>query len=236
MADRSGGCQEVKKDQITQAEKMLAYLKSRLPADKADQAFKELAEKGIFNRTLLASAGSVAGLGASLVVTVETLSGIALAPEIAMVALIVGGAYITYEVATYLIDKVRSTSGETAARDAEDTLYRKGNVSDRDRFNRIPVSVPKSSAAGGNPDPDDKCQKKVPKSGSGKEKADDVPSRFKGERPYIWESGADFAKRLLDAEGGDGNYKDYPGSDFAKLKKWGNRGFELPRCSKKSKK
>jgi hypothetical protein len=98
MADRSGGCQEVKKDQITQAEKMLAYLKSRLPADKADQAFKELAEKGIFNRALLASAGSVAGLGASLVVTVETLSGIALAPEIAMVALIVGGVYITYEV------------------------------------------------------------------------------------------------------------------------------------------
>ncbi len=154
-------------------------------------------------------------------------------------ALIVGGVYVTYEVGSYLIDKVRSAFGDAAARDAEDTLYRKGNVGDGSRSAAVPRAGTQSSAAGGNPDPDDdltKCQKKVPKSGSGKELAKDVPSRFRGERPYIWESGRDFAKRLLDAEGGDGNYKDYPGSDFARLKKWGNRGFELPKCSKKPKK
>lgn len=228
-----------KAEKVEQAQKMLAYLKSQLPADKAEHAFQVLAEKGIFNRVLLASAGSLAGLGAGFVVTVEVLGGIGLAPQIAMGALIAAGVYVTYEVATYLIDKIRSTSGDVAARDAEDTLYRKGNVGDRSRFGAVPQSGTRSAAAGGNPDPDDdlsKCKRKVPTSGSGKELAKDVPSRFRGERPYIWESGSDFAKRLLDAELGEGNYGTEPGSDFSKLKKWGNRGFELPKCSKKPKK
>ncbi len=236
MSDRYIGLPMDKSAKVEQAEKMLAYLKSQLPADKAEHAFKTLAEKGIFNQVLLASAGSLAGLGAGVVITMETLVGIALAPEIAIGALIVGGVYVTYEVATYLIDKIRSTSGDAVARDAEDTLYRKGNVGDRSRFGAVPQTGARSAAAGGNPDPDDKCQKKVPASGSGKELAKEVPSRFRGERPYIWESGRDFAKRLLDAEHGEGNYDHRTNADFSKLKKWGDRGFELPKCSKKSKK
>ena len=83
-----------KAEKVEQAQKMLAYLKSQLPSDKANQVFQVLAEKGIFNRNLLASAGSVAGLGAGVVITIETLGSIALAPKIAIGALIAGGVYI----------------------------------------------------------------------------------------------------------------------------------------------
>jgi hypothetical protein len=232
MVDRYIRLPMNKAEKVEQAQKMLAYLKSQLPADKADQAFRVLAEKGIFHQLLYAGP-PIAACG---VIALEVVSGIAIAPEVLLGALIVGGVYVTYEVGSYLIDKVRSTFGDTAAREAEDTLYRKGNVGDRSRSIGIPRSGTQSSAAGGNPDPDDKCQKKVPKSGSGKELAKDVPSRFRGERPYIWESGRDFAKRLLDAEYGEGNYDPRTNADFSKLKKWGERGFELPKCSKKSKK
>ena len=61
---------------------------------------------------------------------------------------------------------------------------------------------------------------------SGKEKANDVPSWAKGERPKPGESGKDFAKRLCDKKFGKGNYKKGPGSDYNKLKKWGDRGFK----------
>ncbi|MFF8803058.1 MULTISPECIES: hypothetical protein [Bacteria] len=64
-------------------------------------------------------------------------------------------------------------------------------------------------------------QYKKPKRGSGKEKADDVPSDFEGERPYIDENGKQFADRLV----GKGAPKG-PGSVWNKIKKWGDRGFE----------
>ena len=66
---------------------------------------------------------------------------------------------------------------------------------------------------------------KVPVSGSGKEKATDIP-RFKGERPFVGESGKDFAKRLCDEAFGKNNYKTGPGSDFNRLKKYGDRAFK----------
>lgn len=69
---------------------------------------------------------------------------------------------------------------------------------------------------------------KVPKSGSGKEKAKDIPSRFKGEKTFVNESGKDFAKRLLDADLGEGNWKPGTGSEFNQLKKYGDRGFVNP--------
>ena len=70
---------------------------------------------------------------------------------------------------------------------------------------------------------------KIPKSGTGKEKATDIPSRFKGERPYINESGKDFAKRLCDEAFGKGNYDTGPNSDYNRLKKYGDRAFTNPK-------
>ena len=67
---------------------------------------------------------------------------------------------------------------------------------------------------------------KSPKSGSGKEKATDVPSWAKGNRPYKNENGNQFAKRLCDERFGKGNYDKGPRSDFNRIRKWGDRGFE----------
>ncbi len=48
----------------------------------------------------------------------------------------------------------------------------------------------------------------------------------RGERPLTTENGRDFAKRLLDDKYGAGNYPNGPGSEFNKIKKWGDRAFE----------
>ena len=61
---------------------------------------------------------------------------------------------------------------------------------------------------------------------SGKEAADDVPSWAQGGRPLTTENGRDFAKRLLDDKYGPGNYPTGPGSEFNKIRKWGDRAFE----------
>jgi hypothetical protein len=61
---------------------------------------------------------------------------------------------------------------------------------------------------------------------SGKEAARDVPSWAHGERPLTTESGTEFAQRLLDAKYGQGTYPKGPGSEFNKIKKWGDRAFE----------
>jgi hypothetical protein len=53
-----------------------------------------------------------------------------------------------------------------------------------------------------------------------------VPSWAQGERPPTTESGRDFAKRLLDDKYGAGTYPTGPGSEFNKIKKWGDRAFE----------
>ena len=59
---------------------------------------------------------------------------------------------------------------------------------------------------------------------SGKEKSSDVPSWAKGEKPKESESGNDFAKRLMDKKYGKGNYRTGPGSEYNKLRKYGDRG------------
>ena len=61
---------------------------------------------------------------------------------------------------------------------------------------------------------------------SGKTAANDAPSWAKGNRPYKGESGKDFAKRLMDEKYGAGNYRTGPSSEYNKIKKWGDRGFE----------
>ena len=58
---------------------------------------------------------------------------------------------------------------------------------------------------------------------SGKEKASDIPSWSKGQKPGEGESGKDFAKRLLDKKYGPDNYPKGPKSEFNKLKKYGDR-------------
>lgn len=83
-------------------------------------------------------------------------------------------------------------------------------------------------------------EKKVPVSGkTGKEAAKDVPSWVKeqGEAPYVDEDGKTFAERVLDQQYGKGVWNKGkaskgPGSDFNKIKKWGDRGFEKPKPKK----
>jgi RHS repeat-associated protein len=80
-------------------------------------------------------------------------------------------------------------------------------------------------------------EKKVPASGkTGKEAAKDAPSwaKQKGEAPYVDEDGKTFAERVLDGQYGKGEWNKGkaskgPGSEFNKIKKWGDRGFELPK-------
>ncbi|MFD3507471.1 hypothetical protein [Nocardia sp. NPDC058666] len=78
-------------------------------------------------------------------------------------------------------------------------------------------------------DTDDTRPKKVPKKGTGKEKADDVPSWAKGRAPYVGESGKDYARRLMDEKYGKGNWSDTgPGSEYNKIKKYGDRAWQDP--------
>jgi hypothetical protein len=44
----------------------------------------------------------------------------------------------------------------------------------------------------------------------------------------VGESGADFAERLLDEKYGPGIYPRGPGSEYNKIKKWGDRSFKIP--------
>ncbi|MCB9232145.1 MAG: hypothetical protein H6581_10805 [Bacteroidia bacterium] len=56
---------------------------------------------------------------------------------------------------------------------------------------------------------------------------DNVPDWADGHQPRIGESGKQFAKRLMDAQKGEGNWKDTgPGSEFSKIKKWGDNHFK----------
>ena len=59
---------------------------------------------------------------------------------------------------------------------------------------------------------------------SGKDRASDIPSWAKGKRPLPGESAQEFADRLLSEKYGAGNYNKGPGSEFSKVKKWGDRG------------
>ena len=85
----------------------------------------------------------------------------------------------------------------------------------------------KTDAQVASSDTKDKDEYKHPVSGkSGKEAADDVPSWAKGKRPKKGESGKEFAKRLLDEKYGKGNYTTGHGSEYNKIRKWGDRGFK----------
>jgi hypothetical protein len=61
----------------------------------------------------------------------------------------------------------------------------------------------------------------------GFEKADNTPSWVKGNKPNPGESGKDFAKRVLDERFGSGNYQTGPESDYNKIKKWGDKAFNI---------
>ena len=65
---------------------------------------------------------------------------------------------------------------------------------------------------------------------SGEEGAKDPPSWARGQRPFVGESGKDFAKRLLDEKYGKGNYKKGPDTEFSKIQKWGDRAFRDPKA------
>ena len=65
-------------------------------------------------------------------------------------------------------------------------------------------------------------QRITPKGGKSK---DDIQSWAKGERPYVGESGKDFATRIMDKKFGKGKY-DKRGKDFSKLKKYADTHFK----------
>ena len=67
---------------------------------------------------------------------------------------------------------------------------------------------------------------KKPTSGSGKERASDIPSWAEGQRPYVGESGKAFAKRLLDERYGPGKYDSKKSREYNQLRKHGDRGFK----------
>ncbi|MFI6169030.1 hypothetical protein ACIBCN_19790 [Nocardia sp. NPDC051052] len=75
---------------------------------------------------------------------------------------------------------------------------------------------------------------KVPKPGqsddSGKSTASDAPDWVKNSpyRPYVGEDGKTFAKRVLDAVYGPGNYKTGADTEYSKMQKWADRKFVDP--------
>ena len=83
------------------------------------------------------------------------------------------------------------------------------------------------SRAGGAMPPDDNDKYKKPKSGSGKDKATDIPSWAKGERPYTGENGKNFANRLMNERYGKGNWENNANRmrEFRQLQKNGDRGY-----------
>ncbi|MFD0362804.1 hypothetical protein ACFQZZ_15275 [Nocardia sp. GCM10030253] len=86
------------------------------------------------------------------------------------------------------------------------------------------VYVDSDEAAGGTDRP-----KKIPASGSGKDKASDAPSWAKGKAPYVGESGKAYARRLMDEHYGPGNWEGTgPNSEFNKIKKYGDRSWKNP--------
>jgi Phage portal protein len=62
---------------------------------------------------------------------------------------------------------------------------------------------------------------------SGKEGAKDIPSWARGNRPYVGESGRDFAKRLMDAKYGPGNWRT-TSQEYQQIQKFGDRSFRDP--------
>ena len=66
--------------------------------------------------------------------------------------------------------------------------------------------------------------KVAPKGGKSK---NDIPDFAEGHAPRVGESGKDFSKRLLDRWYGNGKWEGTgPGSEFSKVKKWGDTHFK----------
>ena len=100
---------------------------------------------------------------------------------------------------------------------------------DRGRFTFGPGDAPIPVAKKPTPVPPSlpKGPFKTPKPGqSGKEGATDIPSWARGQRPLVGENGDAFAKRVLDAQYGAGQYDKGPNSEFSKIKKFGERSFD----------
>jgi hypothetical protein len=65
---------------------------------------------------------------------------------------------------------------------------------------------------------------------SGQEGAKDIPSWARGTRPYVGESGKDFAKRILDEKYGPGKWSEKGSkSEYNQLQKYGDRNFRDPK-------
>ena len=117
---------------------------------------------------------------------------------------------------------------EDQARDDQGRWIDEGGGDDDSESEFVPTAgkkpfvVPPPPKAG-TPQP----QYENPKSGlSGKEGAKDIPSWAKGERPRVGENGDEFAKRVLDTRFPGKKHETGPDSDYAKLKKFGDRNFE----------
>ena len=148
------------------------------------------------------------------------------------------------DAATFLTpNEKRAAAGYDPIAEGGDSLAAKfNNLHDaRGRFDFKPdddLFVPVASKPGGKqpvvvppaPKPGDPAKQfKKPKSGqSGKESSNDVPDFARGNRPYVGESGDQFAKRILDQQFPNdiGNHKTGPNSDYSIIKKWGERHFD----------
>ena len=123
---------------------------------------------------------------------------------------------------------VGATTAKAGNGDDTVTGYAKNHPSDahaQQQAMRALAGPGTGSPGGGDP------QKKVPKSGSGKEKATDIPSwaRATGARPNVNQSGSDFARRLMDEQYGKGNWDKNTGDgEFSKIQKYADRNFKNP--------
>lgn len=78
--------------------------------------------------------------------------------------------------------------------------------------------------------PDEEPEFKVPIPRlSGKEGAKDASSWARGQRPYVGESGRDFAKRVMDGKYGPGKWNP-KGAEFRRIQKYGDRSFRDPKA------
>jgi len=50
----------------------------------------------------------------------------------------------------------------------------------------------------------------------------------RGQRPYVGESGRDFAKRVMDGKYGPGNWSE-SGPEYKQIQKYGDRSFRDPK-------
>ena len=136
--------------------------------------------------------------------------------------------------ATFLTnDEKRAAAGYGKNGEADSAEKFNANHDDRGRFDFAPDGSQRLAQAKPPANPPKQPAKTNPpvyrnrKAGqSGADAATDVPSWARGERPFVGEDGKAFAKRLLDQKYGPGNYDTGPSSEFSKIQKFGDRGFD----------